>query len=38
LASSTQARVELRRILLELGFEPLEQREGIGRGAGKAAR
>ena len=37
LASSTRGAGELARILLELGFEPLEQREGVGGGAGKAA-
>ena len=28
---------ELTRILVELGFQPLEQREGVGSGAGEAA-
>jgi hypothetical protein len=36
LASSTQARVELAGILLELGLQPLEQGEGVGGGAGEA--
>ena len=29
--------MQLAGILLELGFQPLEQREGVGGGAGKAA-
>ena len=37
LASSTAARGELAGILLELGFQPLEQSESVGGGAGKAA-
>ena len=37
LASSTGGTGQLPRILLELAFQPLEQREGVGRGAGEAA-
>ena len=36
LASSTQARMSWPGILLELRLEPLEQREGVGGGAGEA--
>ena len=38
LVSSMAARSQVALVLLELGLEALEQREGVGRGAGKAGQ